>query len=88
VGAKIEPPLFAGKHSGGSDRYPASAGHDVFTSSLHRNKDQVLDGITAKNICVINGLSDNDAKRAGQAEKIRRSGAAEPSGLVTERTSF
>jgi hypothetical protein len=54
---KGEPPLFAGKHSGGSDNYPASARHLLSSVSLHRNKDQVLDAKILESSLFINELS-------------------------------
>jgi hypothetical protein len=53
-------------------KVPCIAGHQFFTSSLHRNKDQVIAAKSAKNALVAGDLAPSDAELASQAEKIRR----------------
>jgi hypothetical protein len=58
-------------------KVPCVAGHGFFTSSLHRNKDQVITAKSAKNASVAGDLAASDAELASQAEKICRCGAAQ-----------
>jgi hypothetical protein len=56
---------------------PCIAGHHFFTASLQRNKDQVLDGVSAKNASVVGDFCGCDAELASQAEKICGSASAQ-----------
>jgi hypothetical protein len=56
---------------------PCIAGHEFFTPSLHRNKDQVITAKSAKNALLAGDFTTSAAELASQAEKICRCSAAQ-----------